>query len=770
MKISIAWLFDHIESDWKKVDLAEFTSKFNTTTAEIEAFYKVECDVKSFTLATVTAVHADRMTVVSEELGKTFDLPVDKGVVVGQCLMIKKDPAGLRRATLADLHCEKDGLVPAVYVEASQQAGGWKKYFEAEDYILEVDNKSITHRPDMWSHRGFAREVAAILGKPLRPLEQFVVEKQVVVYEKTVPATADSPLAITVDDQTVGKRFAGLYCHTVENRPSSLNMMYRLARTGNRPLNALIDTTNYVMLDVGQPMHAFDARKVSAMTARLAKKGEKLTLLDGQILELTAHDYVITDGTKPIALAGVMGGKDSGIDATTKGLFLEAAHFDAATIRRTAARFKLRTEASARFEKTLDPNNNITALVRFLKLLDDQKIQYTAAHSIASLGKEAQPLVLTISHTLIESRIGASIMPAFIEHTLTTIGFGVARSGDTYEVTVPTFRCSKDVTIQEDLIEEIARFFGYSNIPSALPEQERKPFDLRSIMRVRLMKKTLAQALRMKEVYNYALYDEHLLHHLSFEPHNCVEIKNPVSEERRRLVTSLVPQLIANVKHNSNEHEQLRFFEWARVWRLHNNKVYEQKSLAGIMFDRKHAVDFYEAKDLLLQFFASLDMKVVWNKAQQAPQWFSKYQTAELELDGNVIGYAGKIDQALLEHGGEGDAFVFELNGNALLNYAAPLKRYEQLAQYPSIRRDISMLAPLEVSLEHVVALVRSVDERIQGVTLLDFFHKDEWKDKKSLTIRCMIQDKTRTLTGEDADEVCQKINKKLEQFGVSIR
>lgn len=770
MKISIAWLFDHIDSDWKNVDLAAFTRKFNTTTAEIEAFYKVSLDLKLLSLATVTAINATSMKVLSAEWNKEIELPFDKNIVVGQDVLIKQEGSLYRRATLIDLHCEKDGDVPAVYVDAAQRAGGWKKDFEVEDYILEVDNKSITHRPDMWSHRGFAREVAAILNQPLCSLDQFVIQKQVTAYEKHAPAVSDRPLAVTVNDQVVGKRFAGLYCHTVENRPSSLWMLYRLARTGNRPLNAIIDTTNYVMLDVGQPMHAFDAQKCTAIEARLAKKGETLTLLDGQVLELTSEDYVITDGTKPVGLAGVMGGKESGISATTSDLFLEAANFDAAAIRKTAVRFKLRTEASARFEKTLDPNQNITALIRFLKLLDDQKITYTAADSIVSIGKEAQPLELVVEHHLIESRLGVTIAPEFIERVLTKIGFGVQRSNDSYRVTVPTFRCSKDVTIQEDLIEEIGRFFGYENIPSQLPERECKPFDVRPVMRVRLIKKTLAQALRMREVYNYALYAEHFLHTLGFDPRGCVEVRNPVSEERRRLVTSLVPHLLANICQNSQEHEQLRFFEWARIWSLQNNKVVEQKSLAGVIFDRKHAVDFYEAKDLLTQLFDALSMNVSWNKTTHAPAWFSRYQTAELVVNGTVIGYAGNIDQAMLERCTEGDAFLFELYGHEILNFTAPLKKYAPLAKYPGIRRDVSMLAPLEVSLEHVIALVRSVDERIQDVTLVDFFHKDEWKDKKSLTIRFIIQDENRTLTGDDADIVCQQVNKKLENFGVAIR
>jgi phenylalanyl-tRNA synthetase beta chain len=769
MKISIAWLFDHIDADWKKIDLAEFTKKFNTTTAEIEAFYSVKFDTQSFTLATVTSVNADRMAVHSDELSKDFELPTDKEILVGQNVLIKKDPAGLRRATLADLQCEKEGLVPAVYVEAAERAGGWKKHWETDDYILEVDNKSITHRPDMWSHRGFAREVAALLGKPLRPLDQFLIKKTVITYDKKAPAAADCPVAISVNDQTIGKRFAGLYCHTVENRPSSFSMAYRLARTGNRPLNALIDTTNYVMLDMGQPMHAFDAAQCQTIEARCAKQGEKLVLLDGQTIELTVHDYVITDGAKPVALAGVMGGKESGISATTKDLFLEAAHFDAGTIRRTAVRHKIRTEASARFEKTLDPNQNIAALERFLKLLDEQKIRYTAASAIASIGQEAQPLIITMTHDLIERRLGATVTAQFIEHTLTTIGFGVERSGSEYSVTVPTFRCSKDVTIQEDLIEEIGRFFGYAHIPHALPVQERVPFDLRPIMRVRLMKKYCAQAMRMHEVYNYAIYDEHLLRELKYEPTQCVVIKNPVSEDRCRLVTSLIPHLIGNVRHNSQEHEQLRFFEWGRVWTEHNNKVTEQKSLAGILFDRKCALDFYEAKDLMTQFFAALDMPLVWKKAAHVPMWYANHQTAALEFNGVVIGYAGKMNSALIERG-EGDAFVFELNGDALVQYTAPLKRYAPLAKYPGVRRDISMLAPLEVTLEQVIAVVQGVDERIHDVLLVDLFYKDEWKDKKSLTIRLVIQDETKTLTSEDAEQVCHHINKQLEQQGVIIR
>lgn len=775
MKISVAWIFDHIDADWHKIDIPQLVDKFNRTTAEIEGVVKVDTDFSPMSLVQVISASSSSIKVVSPELKKELTMPIRNDAQTGQFFLIKKYEKDYCWVSLADLESGKDGLMPTLYVDQKWQAGGWKKIVEAQDYILEIDNKSITHRPDMWSHRGFAREIAAILNLPLIPLKKIIAHKELQQFDACAKSSADFPVELILKDQKIGKRFAGLYCGSVQNRPSSLQIAFRLARTGNRPIDALVDATNVVMLDIGQPVHAFDATDIKVMEARLAKKGEKVTLLDEQEISLTKDDYVITDGSKPISLAGVMGGKKSGISQNTSTLFLESANFDATTIRRTAARFKIRTEASARFEKTLDPNQNIMAILRFLKHLDDEKIQYNAAPFIVSLGKAALPLTLTVNHAFIANKLGVQLDSSFVVNTLEKLSFEVSKFNKKdlteYQITVPTFRCTKDIAIPEDIVEEIGRFFGYDNIALALPQREVAPSDLTAVTRVHNIKQFFAHSLRMHEVYNYAFYDESFLQEAKLDVGSCVHVQNPVSENWKRPVSSLIPHLLKNVQQNMADHDRLRFFEWGRTWKHVNGSVIENKSLAGIIFVKKCVIDFYEAKDLFEHLFVLLDLPVSWEKTEgSAPSWFAPYQTAKLVHNGSFLGWAGKIKTELLSQISEGQAFIFEINGDELLSYKAPEKKYEPISKYPSVHRDISMLVPLNITLDQVVMEVKSVDKRVHEVRLIDFFQKDEWKDKKSLTIRFVIQDQEKTLTSEEADKVNIKIEKQLAHLGASIR
>jgi len=778
MKLSIAWIFDHIDADWKKLDMPALVQLFNKTAAEIEGVEKISLDLKNFALAQIVSTDSEKCSVEISEWKKKIELPIrdDKSGFALESFLVKKEKDNYRWAKLTDFFCGKDGLLPAMLVQEDLVAGGWKKDFQAEDYILEVDNKTITHRPDMWSHCGFAREIAAMLNLPFKPFER-AGKKEIEAYDNLAPVSEKNPIEISLKDQTVGKRFAGLYLESADkktlNRPSLLWMAYRLACTGNRPINFLVDATNYVMLDLGQPMHVFDAAGLKKIEGRLARKGEKLTLLDDQEIELTPEDYVITDGKKPISLAGVMGGKDSGVLPGSSAIFLESANFDATTVRRTAARFKTRTEASARFEKTLDPNQNVDAIIRFLDLLDQEStISYKASEKISSVGKETEPVTVELSHELLCKRLGAQIDPKFVVDALKKIEFSVKQSGDVYKVTIPTFRCSKDVTIPEDIIEEVGRFFGYDNIEHVLPLSKLEASDLSHVMRERVLKNVCAHALRMREVSNYALFDESFLKEINFEPSSWVEIKNPFSSNWRRLVTFLIPNILKNIKQNVADYDSLRFFEFGRAWNLQAKEILEQKRLAGIFFERKKDIDFYESKNLLNQLFEAIDLEVRWEKTEPnaLPVWYAAYQTAQLFYKEKQIGFAGKINQALLGSITEGDAFVFELDSDFLISYKAAEKKFKSAGKYPGVHRDVSMLVPLSVTVDQIAQAIGSADSRVHDVQLVDFFQKKEWADKKSITMRFVIQDETKTLTGQEADQVYDQMLKKLEPLGATIR
>jgi phenylalanyl-tRNA synthetase beta chain len=781
MKLSIAWIFDHLEADWKDYDIAQLVAKFNTTTAEIEHVSKKVTDLEHLSLGQVTKVASDKITLFSPEWQKEFSFP-HRPAHPGNVFLITKNGW----AILPDLGGEKEGLIPPLYVLDEELAGKWKEKFETEDYILELDNKSITHRPDMWSHRGFAREAAAILEVPLKPLSDFLEHRDVKKYESDAPATPKEPFAITVKNPEKIKHFAGLYIEHVEATSAALLWMaHRLIKIDSRPISIVVDCTNYVMQDIGQPMHAFDGQKLKSkkIEPRMAKKGESILLLDGQKVELEPQDIIITDGKTPIALGGIMGGKESGIHEGTESAFIEAACFDAGTIRRTSTRLRLRTEASARFEKSLDPHLNVLAIERFLKLLHDSPLATKITSPIISVGHEPVPVVLEISHDFIESRLGEHVSSEKIKTILEKLEFQVHEKKDTtYQVAVPSFRATKDVALKEDIVEEIGRFVGYANIPLALPSLTIKPKDLTATNALRAIKKQCAYALAMHEVHNYAFYDEEFLLRLKWHPDNPVTLKNPVSEHWTTLVTSLIPHLFKNVYQNEVKEDRLRFFESARVWSHDDKKVQEQKSIAGIFFDRKNQIDFYAAKAELAELFETLSVDVVWQKpaghkvwgskkklSDLAP-WFNPHQTAVILHNGFVIGVAGKAEKTFLANVVDGDAFIFELNGDFLTSYQPPLKKFAPLPKYPIVRQDISMLVPVQVTVQDVTQIIEKADAQIIRVELLDFFEKKEWQEQRSLTFRYYIQDRDKTLEKSDIDRISHSVVEAVKKTGVEVR
>lgn len=777
MKISLTWVFEHIHGDWTNVDVPRLVDSFNKTTAEIAGFSKISFDLESCSLVTVTKIGKSDVTVHSPEWKKDIEISTRPEIGDGDCYLIKKDGTRYRWATMNDFGADKEALLPSLYCVKELQAGDWKKGAKNHDYVLDIDNKSITNRPDMWGHRGVAREIAALLKLPFKPIDEFLLHKVIKQSDELkVPSTLDNPYTISVEDPELVKQYSSLYCEYIEPRPSMLTMAFMLARVDCRPISAIVDGTNYVMLDLGQPMHAFDARKLATSTImpRRARAKESLVLLDGQNVQLTPEDYVITDGQKPLALAGIMGGQSTAVDHDTQSVFIESAVFDAGTIRKTAARLHVRTDSSARFEKSLDPNQSAIALLRLLKVWHDTGLHIKAANEINCIGEYVQPREIVITHECIEKRLGVSLDNEFVSQTLTRLEFKVREdpyaAKITYIITVPTFRGTKDITIKEDIIEEVGRYFGYGTIPSILPYREMKPFDVSNMMRVRAIKECMAYALSMREVCNYAMFDESFLRELQWEPDSAVTIKNPVSENWRRMATTLMPALIKNIVVNKTEADILRFFEYGRTWEL-NETIKERKVLAGIFYNQKEIVDFYDAKAQIDRLFSMLELTVEWHKIDTPEYpWLAPYQSAYLVHKGTKIGYAGKANCVLLKRLAEGDAWMFELDADFLSAYKAPLRKFVPVPKYPGVERDVSVIVPSVLTADELTAVLKNVSDKIIAVSLVDFFVKEDWLDKRSLTFRCHLQDPEKTMTTDQVDSIWAQVTQALIAMGAQIR
>lgn len=782
MKISLNWVFDHIKGELAHVDVAQLVSKFIKTTAEIEEWKKVCFNVDEFTLVRIVSIDGESINAYSAEHNTNYTLSTRADGVVDAWYLIKEVDGHVSWADVIDCGGTKDVLLPSLDVAETLRAGGWKCAVEPQDYIIDIDNKSINNRPDLWGHRGIAREIAAILDLPLRSLEEFIVQKSVVVYSSAVKADNNMPFSIAITAPNLCKKIAATHLDFVSTKSSMVHMAIRLSRVDGRAIDALVDTTNYVMFDLGQPMHAFDAQTFSTkeFTVGRAQDKEKLLLLDGSIVELTSHDIVIADGGRAISLAGVMGGAATSISNKTQSVLIEAANFDAATIRRTANRYKKITESSKRFEKSLDPQQVTYALLRFLFLLDKAGIAYRAGENVVVVGQQDQQITIKVEHAFIESRLGVKIESQKIISILEKLFFVVTQSTENehvvYTVVVPSLRATKDIKIAEDIVEEVGRYYGYDLLPRVMPALQLRPSDLHATYRIREIKRLLSYGLSMRELYGYSFFDESVLRELAWEPMQYVKIKNPISENYTRLVTTLQPHILKSVGENSIHHTQLRFYEWGRVWHMDGDTIIEQKSLSGIFYQdaRVHeGIDFYAGKALLSRLFDQLHMSVSWQSCGEVEfPWLMPYQTALLMYGDMRIGVAGMIDKAVVHRlsPAGGTAFIFELNGDFLLDYKKTVVRFDSLSKYPSASRDISILVSVSLTADELVKNIKIVDPRIESVVLVDFFTKPEWQDQKAMTFHVEMCDKEKTLSADDVDLMWTAVIERLQQQGAVIR
>ncbi|HBY05651.1 TPA: hypothetical protein DEG75_01750 [Candidatus Dependentiae bacterium] len=768
MKISVAWLFDHLGADWHAYDMRDLMARLSATTAEIDGAEPVSWAWNQFFIAEVIARNEHEVQIKIAERKKQFKLPARLDAALNAFFLVVMTENTVRWATLADLSAGRDGLVPALLISPTQLEGAWRDGLEQDDWIIEIDNKSLTNRPDLWGHRGFAREVAALVGLKLLPEEQICVQKPIRHYEKKAPYIDLSP-------DSACSRFAGIKVTKVTCEPSRLFYAHRLARVDAKAMNTLVDFTNYVMLDIGHPMHVFDADKVEgSLVVRQARNGEKLALLDGDTVELSSADCVVADERKPLSVAGVMGGSQSAFQQDTKAIILEAALFDAAAIRRTAARLKKRTESSARFEKSLDPNQNTVALSRYLWLLEASGVSCTVDEAICSVGPLSVEHEILLPHRLLVERLGATITESQVCSILSKLDFGVqvieSGQGLSYSVTVPTFRGTKDIRIPEDIIEEVARFFGYDAIPLVMPVRVMRPYDMSVVHRKRLVKQLCATALSMREVQTYPLFDERWLKQLNYQPVGAPALLNPVSEHWGKMVTSLIPGILQAIATNAVSEKRLRFFELNRVWSMPTeSEIKEQQVCSGIFYERA-GISFYEAKALLEKLFIALGHLVEWRKPiDGAPFWAEQYRVAELWIGKERLGYAGMVAQHLLTVAAEGEAFAFEFDLGMVLSIFEQ-KEFVIPGRYQAVSLDISMFCHRRIAVSELEEAIALSDSRIKDVFLLDVFEKDEWPDRRSVALRYVVQDDTKTLSKEEIDEVQNAVYAAVKPMGVEIR
>lgn len=527
MKLSLAWVFDHIKDiTLTQINAEDLLSSFNEISSELDGYEKIEFNKDNIAIGKITKINKDTIECFIPEWNKECTISILQPVKVNDTILIAREQRNFKRATWHHFGLKKDGILPVVFCPQNLITGDWKHYCSALDYVVDIDNKALSHRPDMWGHRGVAREIAAIIGATLIPEERILAQNIIKNYEHTSTPSKENPFTVSIKDPQQCTRIACCSIASIENQASLPWVVQHLGLMDCKTISTLVDLTNYVMFDIGQPMHAFDASIFEShkLVIEHASDGASLTLLDGQTIKLTSNDCVITNGQKSISLAGIMGGQEGEVSAQTKAVVLESGNFNPLMIRKSSALHKKRTEASARFEKNPDPNQNTTAILRYLNLLDTWNIGYKGCGEITSVGLPVKEESITISHEKIVKKIGMPLTNHDVIKRLNALQFGVVEKQQAhhneYVISVPTFR--RDLHIQEDVIEEVARFYGYNTLPQHIPQRPMIATNNAPTNKLHAIKNHCAFGLRMTEVVNYNLFDEEFLRTINWQPANSL--------------------------------------------------------------------------------------------------------------------------------------------------------------------------------------------------------------------------------------------------------
>ncbi len=631
-----------------------------------------------------------------------------------------------------------------------------------DDTVFEI--KVLPDRGhDALSHIGVAREVAVLEGKKLN------------YKTKKNKTSKTSKLTVKIEDKNLCPRYMGAMMINVKVQESPNWMKNRLQSIGVNPINNIVDATNYVMMELGQPLHAFDFNKIGDgksvnIIVRKAKNGEEIKLLDETVKKLSAEDLVIANGKKALAIAGVMGGEDSGISENTTSIILESANFNATSIRKTRTRQNIKTEASDRYEKEIDPNLCEIAMARVIEIIES--FGATADGIVDIYPKPVKEWKIKLNLECASELLGEKIPEKQALKILNLLGLKTSGKGKIITVNTPTIRI--DLKTQEDLIEEIGRIYGYEKIKSKAPVLEIKPSKINEQRQFEKMIKGHLTGAGFSETYNYAFYSIGDANNIELGNEKHIELQNPMNPEQALMRKSLVPGILKNIKENLKNYKEIEIFEIGRIYFPKENALPEEKNVlvgAIVLDEKKKGNNFYEAKgyvDLMLQKagisnyyfdeFKNLDEKI--------PSLWHKTRCAEIETEGSeeLLGYVGEISPLVLQKFGiEKKVAMFEIDLGKLQLTAEKEREFKPLRKFPISERDISMVADEEVRVDEIMQIIQETGgNMVINTDLFDIYDLSE--NETSFAFRIFFADDNRTLRNEEVDDVMKKIINNLEK------
>jgi len=638
---------------------------------------------------------------------------------------------------------------------------GLEEVANAADTIIEVDNKSLTHRPDLWGHCGMAREVAAITHKKL--LDPVKLD---------LLPSGKAPIEIAIEDFALCPRYSALVFDNVAVQPSPLWLQHRLEAIGLNAINNIVDVTNYVMAELAQPMHAFDAGKLHGSTifVRNALPGEQLVALNDQSYSLSPSNLVIADAKGAIALAGVIGGLHSAIGSETRRIVLESANFQAASVRKTSVALKLRTDASMRFEKSQDPTNTVRGLARAMELLEQVSPGIRLVGGLAdSHGELKTPARIQLTIDWLKAKLGRDLDAREVRSILESLEFGVEESAPgNLLVTVPSWRATKDISIKDDLLEEVGRMVGYESITpqaplieSVVPPENASRLYLRGV-------RNMAAAQGFTEVYNYSFVTEEMVHAFEMDVAEHVQVTNPVASDQTLLRASLLPAIRKNILDNSRHFQSFRLFEIGREIHIRNRELPEEvPHFTAAMYAREGngSASLFELKRLAECLMDGCEAGPAQPRPFEHPE-----RAATIAWQGEDVGRLFELHPSLIE---EGRAAILDLDLTMMERLGHQQdQRYQTLRRFPVSAFDLSVVAGLREPSGNIERQLTAAagNDLVEIEFVRTYTGAPFPEDRKSVSYRLTVAAPDRTLSSEEVAAIRNRVIEALRAAGYELR
>lgn len=785
------WISEFV--DLKGLNLDKLIERFTLSTAEVEDIFHKGDDIKNVVVARILSVEnhpkskklhllkvdaGDKvydcvcgapnvreglLVAFAREGGMVCGTPISRAVVGGyesfgmccseQELGISADHSGLMELT-TDAPLGTDIL----------------ELYDIRDTVFEVDNKSLTNRPDLWGHYGIAREFSALSGRPLR----------------SVPIASAKPykdlpkVEIDIKDKTNCYRYTSVKVENITRAVSPVNMRIRLFYCGTRAINLLADLTNYVMLELGQPMHAFDLRRVQKVEIQRFPEPFEFTTLDNVKRPIDPDTLMITSGDKPVCIAGIMGGLDSEIEDDTTSLLLESACFDAPCVRKSSARIGLRTDASMRYEKSLDPENTMTAALRYLYLLTQLDPEARVISAVTdSYAKKYKKIKLEFDKKYVDRYTGIRISNSRIVKTLESLGFTVKCEKNAFTVGVPSWRSTKDVTIKADIIEEITRIYGYDNfeIKTTLsPLYPVRPSQSRTDDYA--IKSLLADAFGMHEVHSYIWCDAKKYSELGIEVEPNVHLINSISPDNIVIRNSLIPTLLSIASENKSFSPSFGIFEIGRVVEGYKDDglCNERKKLGILLYSKTETEKalYLRIKDILGAIGLvikgqSFELRFAESAAHK---WQHPVNSADIYIGGKACGFMSCIYPTVAASVDKKCALAAcELDMDIVSSLPGISSVYTDPSRFPGIDYDLSLMLDKDVPFSTASEVFEgSACPILAGFSVVDVYETPEMAGKRSVTVRLTFTSPERTLSGEEVQKEVSALLEKLESKGIKLK